>query len=611
MKIIPKLQQGGFASLFADYTPLQPSSSKVSTADTKATTKGNDGKLTEKELFDLIKDVDGLPNDMELLANNLYTMFTSVSYTGSKDLARVYMKNLVQLKNNKFNKEEFNKARDVAKEKDGLNEVAITNGGQLIARNRNTNEIKYISLDEANKYKNKNYQILTNSELLWLRANSPKLANNNTVLQTVENAIGMEYVNKLIKSALTDLGTSEYKESGSSSISAPQKAGAEILQQLAAQGQTEGYTTYKQAVTQSKLTKTQQQQANAALDYILQVLPENAKNLLRFKAGSNKGVISLIGNLIISKVSDTINIENKSEVEWDYHSTKSKDGSGDGDDISKYKFNTATNWLAGRGAFSKFVINPGGIDNYVVNSVGLQLTDINNKPLQGNVTLQDAVYGGYSGILNNGQFATMGGKKIKASMLDKILLQGNMTYSIDFPVLDDGVTPDFRDNSLAKINKIRDDLKEKGIDLNSQESIREHYDVVVEAFRNEQIRNPYGPNGAVVDRKWKRFAVMNAHADENALVEGNENPLLVTKVSDDDEADNLRDKIQKQYPTYANTDFVEGTIWIPVNESYIAAATGTGDRLKSGVSTYLTSEDQMLYNANNNGVSLTEKQPNG
>jgi hypothetical protein len=118
-----------------------------------------------------------------------------------------------------------------------------------------------------------------------------------------------------------------------------------------------------------------------------------------------------------------------------------------------------------------------------------------------------------------------------------------MTYSIDFPVLDDGVTPDFRDNSLAKINKIRDDLKEKGIDLNSQESIREHYDVVVEAFRNEQIRNPYGPNGAVVDRKWKRFAVMNAHADENALVEGNENPLLVTKVSDDDEADNLRDKI--------------------------------------------------------------------
>jgi hypothetical protein len=65
--------------------------------------------------------------------------------------------------------------------------------------------------------------------LLWLRANSPKLANNNTVLQTVENAIGMEYVNKLIKSALTDLGTSEYKESGSSSISAPQKAGAEIL----------------------------------------------------------------------------------------------------------------------------------------------------------------------------------------------------------------------------------------------------------------------------------------------------------------------------------------------------------------------------------------------
>ena len=74
MKLIPKQQNGGsFLSLFADYIPIeqpkqQPSSESRSDNRSSPSDKG---KITEKDLFTLLKDVDGLPNEMKALVSDI------------------------------------------------------------------------------------------------------------------------------------------------------------------------------------------------------------------------------------------------------------------------------------------------------------------------------------------------------------------------------------------------------------------------------------------------------------------------------------------------------------------------------------------------------------
>ena len=69
MKVIPKLQDGGLMSLFTQYTPIQSpapsqqaggsSSREAKSSEREESTKG---KLTEKDLFELVSKVDGLPD---------------------------------------------------------------------------------------------------------------------------------------------------------------------------------------------------------------------------------------------------------------------------------------------------------------------------------------------------------------------------------------------------------------------------------------------------------------------------------------------------------------------------------------------------------------------
>ena len=114
MKIIPKMQSGGsFMSLFADYIPLQmPQQPQATSSSSKRSSKDDDdnekGRLTEKDLFSLLKDVDGLPNEMQSLVQGIQRMYQNVSLFGDNDidtagLANMYAQNLYRLKHANFN----------------------------------------------------------------------------------------------------------------------------------------------------------------------------------------------------------------------------------------------------------------------------------------------------------------------------------------------------------------------------------------------------------------------------------------------------------------------------------------------------------------------------
>lgn len=126
MNIVPKLYGGGdISSLFTTYRPVQtpqvqaPQSVKLSNSDKeslsiKSSSKDEDkedtkGELTEKDLFNMIKDVDGLPNEMKSIITDLKRTLATESLVGidTGELANTYLSSLYKLKVANQNKKDL------------------------------------------------------------------------------------------------------------------------------------------------------------------------------------------------------------------------------------------------------------------------------------------------------------------------------------------------------------------------------------------------------------------------------------------------------------------------------------------------------------------------
>ena len=104
---------------------------------------------------------------MAALTQNLYEMYVTAVNTGdTSNLASVYLRNLMQLKTNVFNKEEYQKAYTKVEKSGGLNEVAITTNGKLVVQDVKTQKLQFMTMDQVKDSTNDNLKVLTNSELL-------------------------------------------------------------------------------------------------------------------------------------------------------------------------------------------------------------------------------------------------------------------------------------------------------------------------------------------------------------------------------------------------------------------------------------------------------------
>ena len=633
MKIIPILQQGG---LFATYNPLQQNSPSSKTSGQTVVQKSKDDDdnkgLKDKDLLNLLKDIDGLPNDMAALTQNLYEMYVTAVNTGdTSNLASVYLRNLMQLKTNVFNKEEYKKAYDKVEKSGGLNEVAITTNGKLVVQDVKTQKLQFMTIDQIKDSTNDNLKVLTNSELLELRAQSPRLVNNNSILKIVENGIGMEEIAKMIQERVQSLGTDEIQYGGQTvRMQGKLVAGIDILKALSEDERTifDGSTKLEGLHGWSYLNKTQQRQARAALNWIISSLPANALTLLKVKTGSEKGVENLVLSLLQSRISETRHLQTNFQKTWDdlLGTSKNSKGKGEGkgdddDSMDDIKFNAASEWLKGYGTINEFTINPGGNNAFKVLANGLPLVNAEGAPLGAGKTLQDITTGGYAGILRIEQ-ATMGGNRIKVP--NQVILSDGIVYSIDFPIKPDG-TPDLRNDTVRRKQQAEREIKAKGINLQDPNSRMQNIRQINAIYASHGFGQVYNSDGSLSQAQWRRFAVVNATADGRAI--GYNNPLdknnLLTPVTDDYEEDQLiaqYKEMNKDYNFDKNNwgwleggynQFYKGTVWIPVDESYISAQVGTKGTFTKNTGLGLNINDQMIYNRNKatQNISLTNRQP--
>ena len=597
MKIIPKFAGGGTSSLFTVYQAVQNPQIPVSTkavndqkdsvtvkdsykdSESKEDTKG---KLTEKDLFNMIKDVDGLPNEMKAIINNLKNTLATDKLVGvdTGELSNNYLNTLYKLKVANQNKKRFDESVKEAKENGSLGETAITLSGGLMVTDKN-GSIKEISLEQYQQNED-SYRLLTNSNLAWLRKYSPKaaFAGNDETFETVSNGMGFESFQKLLDTAKTNLGSYKYEEQGI--------AGKEALAGLRAlQGKSDAE---KQKLINSVTGDTVEyatsqdsnvQNVQALITYLSATLPKRARVWAALKTGKseNEAVTTLVGAYLTSSIkqNNSLKIDIPSEG-------KGKGKSGGSSELDKMEMNTSQRFLNGLGVQSTYILNPGTSRAVQVKANTMPLTNAEGKPIGTNSTLQDAVSGEYAGILDTNH-ATIGGHTINSAAFGSIILNDGKISSIDYPctIKNNGeIIP----NTSPKIIKAKQEaeqlLRSKGVDVRKPEDIKKYWKAINAAYKKYGLTDAYNDQGEPTG-SWRRFGVVNVTASDKALgMDEMDDNSLLKEVTNDSVIDNLiqitkDDKFNKKgffnSLTGSYNRFYEGTLWIPLDVNYHASTT--------------------------------------
>ena len=590
MRVIPKRQKGGsmFDQFFTTYTPVQVEAPRQTTQQKSSGTSQSSekGRLTEKDFFDMLKDIDGLPNEMNAIVSNLMSTFRLSALTGVDpgDLATTYLSNLYQVKVASQNKDRYDKVVEQANKNGAMAEPAISIDGKLVVQSSD-GRISTVSLD--NYFQNKDrYNLLTVSNLANLRAYSPELAYNPEVFNIINNSVGFESFQALIKQAAQTLGSTEYTRNGMFSAEGSASKGLALLQTLREDDRVQamGSVTAEGLYKYKIIDKNQLGQINALTDYMLAVLPDNAKTWAAFKLGmSNKNEATK--ELIVSYL--TAGVSPSHTFDIDYQGSMDKvTGNKSKEDVTTDDIvqNTAMKWLRGLGVQNVFTINPGTDYATQVLANTLPLTDSGKKYLGANSVLQQATQGEYAGILDFSN-ASMGMQRIDPSNFGKIVLTDGKISSIDFPskVLDDGtIVPDLSPQTSEAKQAADREIKQLGIDLSSISSISANYKAINDIYAKHGLEPAYNPDGTPTNN-WTRFGVINASASNNALgMDQFDSNELLQPINDDAVVDNLLQVTKEEnYDTnnflWNGVDhFYRGTVWVPVNVSYVAASANSG-----------------------------------
>lgn len=627
MKVIPKLQDGGFMSLFTQYTPVQsPAPSQSARGSASREERGSEreestkGKLTEKDLFELVSKVDGLPNDTRALVSSLQNMFQMQQITGTSDvsdLASTYLSNLYQIKMASYNKKEYDKAYTEVTKNGGLNEYAITASGQVIVMDEDDN-LKQISVAELLKGTSK-YRPLTNSNLLYLRAYQPEYINNNQILNTVANGIGMEQVDKMIREKLSSLGTSETVRSGYSVKADSYIAqGLNVLSQVesaAVAGQT-GMTLdgmYKNKI----ITKDQKQQAEAALQYIYNTLPDNAKTLLSIKAGNasnpQAGAQAVILQLITSRMSQT----NSSETTWEgtleqvTKSGKGKSGSGSGDDglgsddIKTDPYSNMSRMIGGNP--TSLSINKG--TNYQIDVDGINYPSIpgfDGKPI-GKTSLENLLVSGLQGVVTDKNAITFGNVVLSSNDFENVMYDGTGGTMAILPTKLSNTGRKVVDlEALDRWEAANKQLRDMGIksiyDPNHQQEI------VQVLYQNQLEKLVNVSSGSLDYSALGQFMIVDGyavdHSSKNTFKDSSfvtkvdetsdEIPMIERALSTDKDQSNYKIDVDNWYDWNGHNTVYKGSIYIPITSNQLQALTASGQHVKESLAIQKEYEHQML-----------------
>lgn len=528
---INKMQAGGGLP-FTYYQPVTvtdtsgvaaPAQQAAAAPEPKTKETKEDKGFTVAALLDLIKSGDGLASDLGAISQYVMQELGTprpVAPNGdsSQNLARIYMNVWQHIKEAKLNKDRFEKIEERLQENGGIDEIAITKNGRVVAQDAK-GEIRLLTPEEYNKYREAGrVEGVSNYDLLKRRLQDPRFAFDQDLMGTLYNGVGMGEVTKYIQSFMKEIGESTQSTEGiSTSPISKVKQGLEFLdiadQKLKAMGQP-GVAAglgidglYKSKV----LTKEQASQAAYALEYLYKTMPTNYKTLLKTKAGGTEDdAIKLISNYIASGLNDTAEFSTSLLVDAEGQKLGSN-GKKSGGDGSEVKSNTAMQFVQGLGQAENIQIFNGTNDGITALANSLPVDDGSGKLLGNGATIQEISQSQYGGILNM-QSVTMGGELIQAGNLNKIMTDG-MAHGMDLPI----------DTQAAARGIIKPDLKLFAAKEAADQEIRQlgiadnDYVSKNRVYAKHGLNAKYDSTGQLRSGAWARFAVFNGTALDTAF----------------------------------------------------------------------------------------------
>ena len=463
--MIFKFDQGGITPPYVAYQPVIVSDKRTSAipeeaAAAKVASDADKGKLTSKDLYTMLKEkLKGLPSDIDVAMWKLQSVEESLNldffHDFTSNIENRYLNALQTMNQLSFSREQYDKAMETVKSNGGLNEAAIDQYGQVYVTNGK--DFKLMSPDQA---KQSGWTMVTNQDLLYMRANDTNLAGNDKILNVVNNGIGISQVTKMIQDSIGNLGTNSNSETAYATTQ-----GGQLIQGLndfikAAQETGQYDASVEDLYKAQIINKTQAQQAQQAISYIYQTLPENAKALLktRTEGGTDKEALGLVSQLILSKTSE----DRQFTVDLEGGPTKksmSKDANAGSKDDTNMKTSLPLQIMQdmGESDVAPVTIDKGdGIQMSVYGSFFSAVTDKKGDTIT-NTSLQNMLaQSGLQDIVKNVRNITFGDQKLTPEQLSKITYNNTGVVRAELPVNEDGtVKLSVLDDFNAAMNEIK------------------------------------------------------------------------------------------------------------------------------------------------------------
>lgn len=587
-----KYQAGGGLP-FVNFTPVFATSEVgAPKADAKASKTKNDKEdLTSKDVLQLLKDMDGLPSDMQVIVSSLKNFelqdkMDPLGLSSSSDIASRYISLINKIKVAKFNRDEYNSAFNQLKGNGGLNEYAITSEGYLIGTNQD-GDFQMFTPDEVNAGtpRKQGYSLLTNSNLLHLRANSLDAAFNHKLTTFAQNGIGMEVITEQINKIIQGLGSSKESEEGFVQMGQKGqiKQGLEYLRKVAREvgdssiNQNMSVADYYQA---GYLTEDQANQAELALHYLWSSLPANARSLLQVKGGSPKGAEALLKSLVFSRTSTDTQFKATPKK----MSKDSSNSSSSSDGVDELKLSPVQMMQVGYTDHMPVTLQKGTKYATRVNAQVLPITDVNKK-LLGVTTLDKVAESTFGGALDMNN-VTMGSQLIDPQALQNVQIDSTNLYVMNLPINknspDGTIKPDL--SWMTKIEAIDETIREQGITDIAQ---------INKLYTDAGLPVLMDDNGQLNIQDYCKFGVLNGHALNSAFKELDLLDNTVNEIDNEDQITNIlsilnkgrneKDRIDFDSKSWADSIFgtdhdsiYEGTIYIPVRTNAFTGMIGGG-----------------------------------
>ena len=595
--MIFKFQQGGTTPPYVAYQPVIVSDKRTTAtqeeaAAAKVASDSDKGKLTSKDLYTMLKEkLKGLPSDIDVAMWKLQSVEESLNldffHDFTSNIENKYLNALQTMNQLSFSREQYDKAMETVKSNGGLNEAAIDQYGQVYVTNGK--DFKLMSPEEA---KQSGWTIVTNQDLLYMRANDANLAGNDKILNVVNNGIGIDKITEYIQKCIQGLGASKSEENLYANVNA-----GTILK---------GLNDFKQAVAQSGnydatiqdlysgklMTKDSAEQAQQALAYIYRSLPNNMKSLLktRTEGGTDDEAVVMIGQLISSKTSPEKSFDLKLEDTALNHQEKSSKGDKDPHSIDGLSMNPVAMLQAGYGQKNEFTIQTAAGASNGIQIPTVQMPITKNGESIGMASLSDIASSDYAGYLDFSN-AFMGDVQIPQAGMQNIAIDGTALYTAYLPL-------DIQ--YFNETGQKRPDIAMLGRYKQAQNEIRQSGTKdprqINAIYKNHNLPVMYGPNGDILTN-YIKFGIVNGTALDNAFGDEAKVADYLSETTDKNTIANTLNILNKgrgeknkvEYdekswwdsisPVFNDyTHVYKGTIFMPINDDYFTYSAAAGSK---------------------------------